>query len=107
MAQQAARRSKPVAKSPTAAPGTEKAKLLELYRQMLLIRRFEERAEPFEVRGRQSGDPHAASQADASASIVVSFSDGATIWSPTGSPAFVGAHGTLIAGSPARLAGSV
>ena len=44
MAQQAARRSKPVAKSPTAAPGTEKAKLLELYRQMLLIRRFEERA---------------------------------------------------------------
>jgi pyruvate dehydrogenase E1 component alpha subunit len=44
MAQQAARRIKPAAKSPTAAPGTEKAKLLELYRQMLLIRRFEERA---------------------------------------------------------------
>ena len=29
------------------------------------------------------------------------------IWRPTGRPALVGAHGTLIAGSPARLAGSV
>ena len=45
MAQQAARRIKPAAKSPlAAAPGTEKAHLLGLYRQMLMIRRFEERA---------------------------------------------------------------
>ena len=49
----------------------------------------------------------ALSHAEASANIVVSRSAGAMIWRPTGKPARVGAHGTLIAGSPARLAGSV
>ena len=48
-----------------------------------------------------------ASQAAATRSIAPSSSGGAMTWRPTGRPAFVRAQGTLMAGTPARLAGSV
>ena len=71
---------------------------------------LEEPGEAIDVRGRERLDldhERAPSHAEASVNMVVSRSAGAMIWSPTGKPAAVGAHGTLIAGSPARLAGSV